>query len=186
MIFPKRYPNVHLKPDAIFTVDGNIYTSAGVTAGIDLALGVVEEDHGLSATLEVACLLILYFRRPGYQSQFSAPMKAQETAGDRFANLYRWLVKNLSQHVSVENMAECSAMSPRNFARVFKTSTGMTPNKFLGTLRLDRSRELMTTGNQSLDTIADKSGFERKERLRRAFLRRFDVTPSQYRLHFLA
>ena len=184
--FARRYPNVDVKPDAIFTNDGNIYTSAGVTAGIDLALAVVEEDYGLSIALEVSRLLVLYFRRPGSQSQFSAPMKAQEAAGKRFANLHRWLVNNLNKSVSVEKMAEYSAMSPRNFARVFKTTTGMTPIKFLETLRLDRARELLTAGNQSLDRIAEISGFGREERLRRAFLRRFDVTPSQYRLHFIA
>jgi transcriptional regulator GlxA family with amidase domain len=184
--FASRYPNVNLKPDAIFTKAGNIYTSAGVTAGIDLALAVVEEDHGISIALDVARLLVLYFRRPGSQSQFSAPMKAQEAAGKRFANLYRWLVSNLNQPVSVEKMAEYSAMSPRHFARVFKATTGMTPNAFLETLRLDHARELLSAGNQPLDRIAEVSGFGREERLRRAFLRRFDVTPSQYRLHFIA
>ena len=179
-----RYPNVQLNPDAIFTIDGNIYTSAGVTAGIDLALAVVEEDHGPSVALEVSRLLVLYFRRPGSQSQFSAPLEAQAAAGKRFAKLHRWLLTNLHQPVSVEKMAEYAAMSPRNFARVFKTTTGTTPNKYLETLRLDRARELMTAGDPSLDRIAEACGFGRAERLRRAFLRRFKVTPSQYRLHF--
>jgi transcriptional regulator GlxA family with amidase domain len=184
--FANRYPQVHLTSDAIFTVDGNIYTSAGVTAGIDLALAVVEEDCGLSTALEVSRLLVLYLRRPGSQSQFSAPLKAQQAAGEQFSKLYRWLENNLDQPVSVEKMADYSAMSPRHFARVFKTTTGMTPATFLETLRLDRARALMTAGNQSLDSIAQASGFGREERLRRAFIRRFDVTPSQYRLHFIA
>jgi len=179
------YPQVKVRSDAIFIREENLYTSAGVTAGIDLALAVVEEDHGVSIAVDVSRSLVLYFRRPGSQSQFSAPLKAQEAAGKRFSNLHNWLVRNLNRKICVEEMAEYSAMSPRNFARVFKTKTGMTPNKYLEILRLDRAREIMTAGNASLDRIAEDSGFGREERLRRAFLRRFGVTPSQYRLHFI-
>jgi len=180
----RNYPKVKVKSDAIFTHDDGIYTSAGVTAGIDLALAIVEEDFGASIAIEVSRLLVLYFRRPGSQSQYSAPLKTQEAAGKRFSNLHNWLVTNLNQSISVEQMAEYSAMSQRNFARVFKIKTGMTPIKYLETLRLDRAREILTVGNESLDRIAEISGFGREERLRRAFLRRFRVTPSQYRLHF--
>ena len=180
----QRFPKVKVMPDAIFTQDGRIYTSAGVTTGIDLALAVVEEDFGAALALEVSRLLVVYFRRPGAQSQFSTPLKAQAAAGKRFAKLHNWLVDNLNKAVSVEQMADFAAMSPRNFARVFKARTGMTPNKFLETLRLDRARELLAAGNDSLEHIAEISGFGREERLRRAFLRRFKVTPSQFRLHF--
>ncbi len=180
----RRYPQVEVMPDAIYIRDGHIYSSAGVTAGIDLALAVVEEDFGASLALEVSRMLVLYFRRPGTQSQFSAPLKTQAAAGKRFAKLHDWLVGNLSQPVSVEQMAAFTAMSPRNFARVFKARTGMTPHKFLETLRLDRARELLAAGNDSLEHIAAACGFGREERLRRAFLRRFRVTPSQFRLHF--
>lgn len=179
------YPKVKVNADAIFTVDENIYTSAGVTAGIDLALAVVEEDLGVSIAVEVSRLLVLYFRRPGSQSQFSEPLKAQEAAGSRFSSLHNWLVDNLDENISVDQMADHAAMSQRNFARVFKNKTGMTPNKYLETLRLDRAREIMAAGGESLDRIAEVSGFGREERLRRAFLRRFGVTPSQYRLHFI-
>lgn len=181
----RQYPRVKVRSDAIFTREDHIYTSAGVTAGIDLALAVVEEDHGLSIALEVSRLLVMYFRRPGSQSQFSAPLKAQEAAGERFSGLHNWLVNNLNKPITVEQMAECSAMSQRNFARVFKTTTGLTPIKYLETLRLDRAREILTVGAESLDRIAEACGFGREERLRRAFLRRFNVTPSQYRLHFI-
>ncbi|MDJ0721175.1 MAG: GlxA family transcriptional regulator [Desulfobacterales bacterium] len=180
----QRYPQVEVMPDAIYIRDGHIYTSAGVTAGIDLALAVVEEDFGATLALEVSRMLVLYFRRPGTQSQFSAPLKTQAAAGKRFAKLHDWLVGNLSHPVSVEQMAAFTAMSPRNFARVFKARTGMTPNKFLETMRLDRARELLAAGNDSLEHIAEACGFGREERLRRAFLRRFQVTPSQFRLHF--
>ncbi|MCP4147084.1 MAG: GlxA family transcriptional regulator [bacterium] len=181
----KTYPGVKVNPDAIFLKDGNVYTSAGVTAGIDLALAMVEEDLGISVAIKVSRILVLYFRRPGSQSQFSEPLKAQEAAGKTFAKLYKWLVKNLEKAISVEQMAEYTFMSERNFARVFKSETGMTPNKYLEILRLDRAREIMTVGNESLESIAGISGFRREERLRRAFIRRFGVTPSQYRLHFM-
>jgi transcriptional regulator GlxA family with amidase domain len=178
------YPQINVQSDAIFTHENNIYTSAGVATGIDLALAVVEEDFGVSVAMEVARLLVLYYRRPGSQAQFSAPLKAQETAGKGFSKLHNWLIRHLNSAISVKQMAEFSAMSPRNFARTFKNSTGMTPNKYLETLRLDRAREIMSCGNESLENIAEVSGFGREERLRRAFLRRFGVTPSQYRLHF--
>ncbi|MBI9073960.1 MAG: DJ-1/PfpI family protein [Desulfatibacillum sp.] len=179
-----RFPKVKVEPDAIFIQDGNIYTSAGVTAGIDLALAIVEEDHGVSVALEVSRLLVLYLKRPGTQSQFSVPLRAQEAAGERFSSLHTWLTDNLDADISVEDMAAYSSMSERNFARVFKMQTGMTPGKYLETLRLDRAREIMVSGGESLEGIAQASGFGREERLRRAFYRRFGVTPSQYRLHF--
>ena len=178
------YPEVNVRADAIFTRDGNIYTSAGVTAGIDLAVAVVEEDFGAAIAMEAARLLVLYYRRPGSQSQFSSPLKAQEAAGRRFSDLHAWLSSRLDKQVSVEDMARFVFMSERNFSRVFKLKTGMTPNRYLETLRLDRAREMMSDGRDSLETIAESSGFVREERLRRAFLRRFGLTPSQYRLHF--
>ena len=181
----KKYPKVQVNSDAIFTSDGNILTSAGVTAGIDLALAVVEESFGVEVALNVSRMLVLYFRRPGSQSQYSAPLKAQEAAGQQFSKLHNWLVNNLDKGITVEQMAEYTYMSERNFARVFKKETGMTPNKYLEVLRLDRAREIMAVGDQSLECIAKVSGFRREERLRRAFLRRFGVTPSQYRLHFM-
>ncbi|MBI9083278.1 MAG: GlxA family transcriptional regulator [Desulfobacterales bacterium] len=180
----KFFPRVKVVPDAIFTRDGNIYTSAGVTAGIDLALALVEADFGASLALEVSRRLVVYFRRPGSQSQFSTPLKAQEAAGRRFARLHDWLLKQLDKPISVERMAEHAAMSPRNFSRVFKQKTGFTPTRYLETLRLDRAREILSAGGDSLADIAEACGFGREERLRRAFLRRFQVTPSQYRLHF--
>ncbi len=180
----RSYPKVKVQPEAIFTRDGNIYTSAGVTTGIDLALAVVEEDFGAALALEVSRVLVLYYRRPGSQSQFSAPLEAQAAAGSRFAGLHDWLVARLDRPISAEQMADQVAMSPRNFARVFKAKTGMTPVKYLETLRLDRARELLAAGHTSLNLISEISGFGREERLRRAFVRRFKVTPSQYRLHF--
>lgn len=176
------YPGVKVKPDAIYTHDGNIYTSAGVTAGIDLALAVVEEDFGESVAMNVSKILVLYYRRPGSQSQFSAWLKAQEAAGKSFSKLHHWLVRNLDKRITVEQMAEYTIMSDRNFVRVFKQKTGMTPTKYLEILRLDRAREIMAAGDESLERIAIMCGFGLEERLRRAFLRHFGETPSQYRL----
>jgi len=181
----KCYPAVKVKSEAIFTRQDNIYTSAGVTTGIDLALAVVEEDYGEMVAREVARLLVMYYRRPGSQAQFSAPLAAQERAGGRFANLHQWLVDHLDQAISVDLMAERAAMSPRNFARVFKAETGLTPSKYLTVLRLDRAKEIMSAGSDPLDRVAAVSGFGREERLRRAFVRQFGVTPSQYRQHFV-
>ena len=180
----REYPKVNVRPDAIFVRDGGIYSSAGVTAGIDLALALVEEDLGVSVALGVARLLVVYFRRPGSQSQFSSPLKAQEAASQRFSDLHQWLVKNLQGQILLEQMADFTAMSPRNFSRVFKKSTGLTPMKFLEILRLDRAREILSAGSDSLKSIAFECGFGCEERFRNAFVRRFKVTPSQYRLHF--
>jgi len=180
----RQYPKVNVVPDAIFTRDGNVYTSAGVTAGIDLALALVEEDLGGSIAIEVSRMLVLYFRRPGTQSQFSAPLKSQEAAGERFASLHAWLLEHIDETVSVETMADRVSMSPRNFSRVFKAGVGMTPGRYVETLRLDRARELLAAGDDTLETVAEASGFGREERLRRAFMRRYNITPAQYRLHF--
>lgn len=181
----KEFPQVKVKADAIFTCDGNIYTSAGATAGIDLALSIVEEDLGVSIAVHTSKLLVLYFRRPGCQSQFSIPLKIQEAAGKSFSRLHEWLVKNMEKEITVEQMAEYTVMSERNFARVFKKETGMTPYLYLEILRLERARAIMLVGDLSLEKIAEICGFGGEERLRRAFLRHYGITPSQYRLHYL-
>ena len=178
-------PSARVAHDAIFVKDGQVYSSAGVTAGIDLALAIVEEDFGVALAVETARYLVLYYRRPGSQAQFSAPLKAEAAAGERFAALHRWLQEQCDSAITVEQMAEYSAMSVRHFSRVFKSETGVSPNRYLETLRLDRAREIMSSGGESLERIAELCGFGREERLRRAFLRRFGVTPSQYRLHFM-
>ena len=178
------FPKVNVDHDSIFVRSDNVYTSAGVSSGIDLALAVIEEDHSASLAMEVAGLLVMYYRRPGSQSQFSHSLNAQKAAGETFSKLHGWLEKNISSDLTVDRMATQVGMSPRNFARVFKAKTGQTPSKYLEILRLDRAREIMAAGDEPLERIAEICGFGREERLRRAFLRQFDLTPSPYRLHF--
>ncbi len=178
------YPEVRVESDAIYIQDGSIATSAGVTAGIDLALALVEDDYGPTLAIEVARILILYRRRVGNQSQFSTPLAIQTQAGKRFKNLIDWVENHLDQNLTVEHLAEQAQMSPRTFARIFPSETGMSPGRFIEQLRIDRARELLESGAEGLESVAEKSGFGREERLRRAFQRRLGISPNQYRVHF--
>lgn len=180
----REYPALVVDPDAIFIRDGKISTSAGVCAGIDLALALVEEDYGASLALEVARLLVVYFRRAGGQSQFSAPLKARQKAGACFGQLHDWMLDHLSGPLTVEQLAEKARMSQRNFARVFLEKTGITPSKYVEMLRLDRARELLESGDDSMQAVAEASGFGREERMRSAFYRHLSVSPAHYRIHF--
>ncbi|VVS91382.1 dj-1/pfpi [Desulfoluna spongiiphila] len=179
------YPTIHVEPDAIYVQDGNISTSAGVTAGIDLALTLVEDDYGPDIAIEVARILLLYRRRPGNQSQFSSPLAMQTKVSKRFADIFSWVENHLSQKITVERLAEQAKMSPRTFARIFTSETGMSPGRFIEQLRIDRARELLETGIDGLENVARESGFGREERLRRAFQRRLGISPAQYRVHFV-
>jgi transcriptional regulator GlxA family with amidase domain len=180
----KSFPDINVCPDAIYICDGNVLTSAGVTAGIDLALAMVEEHHGFSVAMDVARMLVLYLRRPGGQSQFSAPMELRAKAGKQFNELHDWILKNLAQPITVELLACHVAMSPRNFCRIFTQKTGSTPAKYVESMRLSRARELLESSDMSLEAIAEACGFMREERLRRAFMRHLGIVPSQYRIHF--
>ncbi|BCS88985.1 GlxA family transcriptional regulator [Pseudodesulfovibrio sediminis] len=179
------YPNVHMEPDSIYVQDGTISTSAGVTAGIDLALALVEEDYGPSLAIEVARLLLLYRRRPGNQSQFSTTLAMQTKVGERFKPLVDWIETHLDQKLTVDLLAEKAHMSSRTFARIFPSETGMSPGRFIEQLRIDRARELLESGAEGLEQVARESGFGREERLRRAFQRRLGISPTQYRAHFI-
>ncbi len=180
------YPDINVVPDAIYIRDGKISTSAGVTAGIDLALAIVEEDLGASLAMEVARILVVYLRRSGGQSQFSMPMELRSKAGSKFTRLHDWMLLNLDQPLSVEFMAEQVAMSPRNFSRLFTKQTGITPGKYVETMRLDKARELLEFSDTPVSEVAEVSGFLKEEKLRRAFIRQLGITPSQYRIHFNA
>jgi transcriptional regulator GlxA family with amidase domain len=181
----EQYPSAIVRENAIYVEDGNVFTSAGVTAGIDLALALVERDYGADLAIETARNLVLYFRRPGKQSQFSAPIELRKKAGDRFRQLHDWLLKNISRpELQVESLADFMAMSPRHFSRCFHQQTGMTPGKYLEKIRLEKARELLGTTTGSIKSIAYLCGFQQEERLRRLFIKQLGITPTQYRCHF--
>lgn len=180
-----RYPQVAVEPDAIFVRDGRIWTSAGVTAGIDLALAIVEADLGRKTAMEIARHLVVYFKRPGGQSQFSALLASQTAAVDtRFDELQRWVAENLDGDLGVDRLAERAGMSPRNFARLYKQAVGTTPARFVESLRLEAARQALEDTAQPLGWVARRFGFGNEERMRKSFQRRLGVVPSQYRQQF--
>jgi len=178
------YPNVKVEPDAIYVKDGDIYTSAGVTAGMDLALALVEEDLGRETALAVARMLVLFLKRPGGQSQFSTLLQAQGAEGKRLTSLLSWLSENYRKPLTVEEMASRAAMSPRNFARVFVAETGVAPVRFLERIRLEHAVRLLETSSISIDAAARECGFTGCEQMRRTFLRRLGITPLEYQQRF--
>jgi transcriptional regulator GlxA family with amidase domain len=180
----QKHPLVKVDADPIYIRDKNIYTSAGVTAGIDLALGLVEEDLGASVALQIARMMVVFLRRSGGQSQFSATLAAQAGESQPLRDLLAWMADNLTQDMSVASLAQRAAMSPRNFARVFTQEVGETPARHVENLRLEAARRQLENTSSSLEEVADASGFRSAEILRRTFARRLGVTPGQYRASF--
>jgi transcriptional regulator GlxA family with amidase domain len=178
--FARRYPKVRLDADRIFIRDGDVWTSAGITAGIDLALALVEADLGGQIARRVAQQLVVHQRRPGGQSQFSALIDLGGRTA-RFAELMDWMRAHLAEPLTVERLAEQAAMSPRNFARAFAAETGTTPAKAVERLRLEAARTAVETGHAPIDRVAEQSGFGDPERMRRAFLRAFGQPPQALR-----
>ncbi len=178
--FCRRYPKIDLNADKIFVRDGHVWTSAGITTGIDLALALIEEDLGPTIAREVAQELVVYQRRPGGQSQFSALVELGGRTG-RFAEMILWMRERLAEQLTVERLAEQAAMSPRNFARVFNEEVGMTPAKAVERLRLEMARAAVETSHESLDRIAAAAGFGDAGRMRRAFMRGFGQAPQALR-----
>jgi transcriptional regulator GlxA family with amidase domain len=182
----RTYPRVEVEPAPIFVRDGSVYTSAGVTAGIDLALALIEEDLGRTAALHVARGLVLFVRRPGGQAQFSAVLAGQTAERDSIRDLQGWIVDHLGEDLSVGALADRAFMSPRNFARVFTREVGMTPAAYVAAIRLERARTLLETTDLQIDEVARRCGFGTVETLRRSFGRRLNVSPSDYRERFAA
>jgi transcriptional regulator GlxA family with amidase domain len=178
------YPEITVEPDAIFVRDGHLYTSAGVTAGMDLALALVEEDHGRDVALMVARLLVLFLKRPGGQSQFSSQLAVQMLPSGPLKGLPEWIVEHLGEDLTVESLAARVAMSPRNFARVFRKETGMTPAKFVERARVERARRELEDSTAPVETVAVVCGFGSAERMRRTFQRHLRVVPQEYRRRF--
>jgi transcriptional regulator GlxA family with amidase domain len=179
-----RYPAVTVERDPIFLRDGKFYSSAGITAGMDLALALIEEDHGAEVAQALAREFVLYMRRSGGQAQFSPALQAQETAPGKIKALQEWILEHLEETLTVEELAARAAMSPRHFARRFAVDTGMTPAAFVAAARLDGARQALAAGGDGIDRIAHRFGFGTAERLRRTFQRHLAVTPSQFRQHF--
>jgi transcriptional regulator GlxA family with amidase domain len=187
----QQYPSVIVEEDCIYTQDSKtdpskndaskIYTSAGVTAGMDVALALVEEDLGGAIALKVAQSLVLFLRRPGGQAQFSTLLSSP--AGDSWSlrDLMVWMAENLRRDLSVESLASRAAMSPRNFARVFGREVGTTPARFVEQLRIESARRSLETGSRSLDEVAASAGFPSAELMRRAFHRSLGISPGVYR-----
>lgn len=183
-LLARSHPLVHVEADQIYVRDGALYTSAGVSAGMDLALALVEEDFGREVALKTARELVMFLKRPGGQSQFSAHLAAQASERDGIREVQRWVLESLAEALSVDDMAARAGMSTRNFSRLFKQDTGMTPADFVENARIDAARRLLEDTMNPLKRVAAWSGFGNPNGLRRAFQRRLGVTPGDYRLRF--
>lgn len=177
-------PGTTVEPDAIYVKDGPLYTSAGVTAGMDLALAMVEEDHGRELALRVARELVMFLKRPGGQSQFSAHLAAQTAEKSAIRALQEHVLANLRGDLSVPALAARAGMSERNFARIFKDEAGLTPAEFVEVARIDEARRRLEASDLPLKRLADALGYATPDALRRAFTRRVGVAPRDYRRQF--
>jgi transcriptional regulator GlxA family with amidase domain len=180
----QRWPAVLLDPDAIYIKDGRYYTSAGISAGIDLALALVEEDLGNAIALAVARELVVYMKRSGGQLQYSEPLRVQSLAPGGFSEMLAWMHESLAKDLSVDVLAERAHMSARHFSRKFKAELGATPAEFVEILRLDESRWLLANLEFSIEALAAAVGYRSADAFRRAFERRFGLSPSDYRGRF--
>lgn len=179
-----RHPDVKVQPDQIYVRDRDRWTSAGVTAGIDLLLAVVEQDHGAALAHEVAGWLVVFVRRPGGQSQFSAQLRSQPAVTGSIAELQRWLPDHLADELGVEALAARAGMSARNFARVFRRETDTTPAAYVEELRVEAARRLLEDTDLTVGAVAARVGLKHAETLHRVFRRALGTTPDRYRQHF--
>jgi transcriptional regulator GlxA family with amidase domain len=182
--FARQHPGVLWDPNPIWVQDGNIYTSAGGSAGMDLALALIEEDYGSALALAVARRMVIFLRRPGSQAQFSVALSAQAAERKSLQELQVWIAENLAKNLSVEVLAERAAMSARNFARVFALELGNTPARYVEQVRIEAARTQLASTEDSVEKIANRCGFSSAELLRRCFVRHLKIAPSQYRKHF--
>ncbi|WP_218171394.1 GlxA family transcriptional regulator [Pseudomonas gingeri] len=178
-----QYPRVRVEPNPIFINDGPVWTSAGVTAGIDLSLALVEADLGRPVALEVARHLVVFLKRPGGQSQFSATLSLQK-AGSRFGDLQAWIAEHLAQDLSIPILAQQAGMSERSFVRHYRAETGQTPARAIEQIRVETARRLLSDTALPIKRIATRCGFGSEETLRRSFLRAMSITPQAYRERF--
>jgi transcriptional regulator GlxA family with amidase domain len=178
------HPAVEVLPDRLHVHDRDRWTSAGVTAGIDLALAVVEHDHGTELAHAIAGWLVVFVRRPGGQSQFSAQLQVQAATTPALAELLAWLPDHLDEDLGVESLARRAAMSPRSFARAFRAETGTTPAAHVEALRVEAARRMLESTDLTVGAVAHRVGLRHPETLHRAFRRRVATTPQSYRDHF--
>ena len=182
----QRFPELKLDANSLFLKDGCFYTSAGITAGIDLSLAMIEEDYGPSVALAVARELVVYMKRPGGQEQYSEPLQFQIESSSKFADLAAWLPNHLRNDLSVEALAERASVCPRHFTRQFKADFKNTPAAFVEALRLDEARRRLGSSKQTVEATAASVGFRSADSFRRAFERRFGIPPRNYRSRFAA
>lgn len=178
------FPRARVEPDRIYVRDGGLWTAAGVTSGMDMALAMIAEDLGRRSALELARSKVMYMHRPGGQSQFSAELALQTADEPRLARLQGWVFENLSSPLTVDELAERAAMSPRNFNRVFTRAVGISPARFVERARVDAARRRLEAGTASVEAIAYDTGFGNPERMRRSFLRQLGIAPTDYRQRF--
>ncbi len=184
--FAEKFPSAHIDRDALFVHDGKFHTSAGITAGIDFALALIENDLDCELARKVARELVMFMKRPGGQSQFSTRLTHEATGTDRerYAKLVHWMSTHLCEDLSVEALADRQAMSPRNFARRFTEALKVTPGKFVQALRVDEARRLLSDSDLSMVRIATKCGFQSTEAMRVSFQRHINIAPSEFRARF--
>ncbi|MDH6212940.1 transcriptional regulator GlxA family with amidase domain [Streptomyces pseudovenezuelae] len=178
------HPAVEVDPDPIYVRDGRLATSAGVTAGIDLALALVEEDISREAALAIARHLVVFLRRPGNQAQFSAQLVAQTAQREPLREVQQWITEHPGDDLSVEALATRASLSPRHFARAFQTETGMTPGRYVDRVRLEHARRLLEDTSDGIEEISRACGYGTPEAMRRAFVKTLGTAPAEYRRRF--
>ncbi len=180
----REYPQTEVDKEAIFVKDGNVYTSAGITTGMDLALALIEEDMGKTFALKIARIMVLFLKRPGNQTQYSAVLQSQGVDHEPIKKAIEWICNHLNEDISVEKLAEYTRMSPRNFARVFVREIHTTPMKYVEKLRMETACRYLTETHFTMDEIAHLCGFKNSINMNRMFMSTFQTSPSQYRRGF--
>lgn len=178
------YPAVRVDPEPIFVRDGRLATSAGVTAGIDLALALVEEDHGRDLALNIARHLVVFLRRPGNQAQFSAQLRVQTAEREPLREVQHWITQHPDADLGVDALAARARLSPRHFARAFRAETGTTPGRYVDQVRLEHARRLLEDTADGVEQVARASGYGTPEAMRRAFVKTLATAPAEYRRRF--
>ena len=180
----REFPSITVRPDPIYVRDGSIYTSAGITAGIDLSLALIEEDYGREAALQVARQLVMFLVRPGGQAQYSHMLSRQAISLKPLRELQVWMLEHLREDLTVEKLAERMGMSARNFTRVCLRETRMNPGQFVDRMRVEAAQQMIDSSSMGLKEIADASGFKTSDAMRRTFLRVLGISPGTYASRF--